>query len=285
MKKILLASFLAFTISGFAQKVSNKLSFPKSGKLEVVTQTNSVISMEMMGQSNDTKVDATVTRLFDIENISSSGTTIEHKLKRLQMKFDAPMAGSQSFDSENSEDMKGEGGKAAEKALKNKFTMTLDPTGKVLTVKEDKENADSTAGEGGMMSNTISQMGEGFSAPKPGDPSPFKFLPDHDVSKGESWTDTSNNAKKVYILSDITDNDLVVTFTGDGTSQRKQQAQGMEIVINSKDKINGKILLDRKTGLLKQKTETTDSEGTMEVMGQSVPIKSKTTRVTTVKSL
>ena len=147
------------------------------------------------------------------------------------MKFDAPMAGAQSFDSENPDDMKGEGGKAAEKALKNKYTMTVDPTGKVLNVKVDNDK-DSTAAEAGMMSNTISQMGEGFSAPEIGEASVFKFLPDHEVSKGESWTDTTNNAKKVYTLSDITDNDLVVTYTGDGTTQRKQQAQGMEIVIN-----------------------------------------------------
>ncbi len=57
----------------------------------------------------------------------------------------------------------------------------------------------------------------------------------------------------------------------------------MELKISSKDKTTGKIVLDKKTGLLKEKNSTTASEGTMEIMGQSVPMTTKITKVVTVK--
>jgi hypothetical protein len=286
MKKLFLSATLLLSLSVFSQKISNKLTFAKSGKLEMVAQTNSVISMEMMGQSMDTKVNVTITRLFDIEDVSSQATTIEHKLKRIQMNFEAPMAGSQSFDSDNEADMKGDAGKNMEKAMKNKYTITVDGSGNITNVKADDDNPNKEQeASGDMMANTLSQMVDGLGLPKAGNASEFKILPDHEVSKGESWTDTANNAKTVYTLADVSDTDLTVTYTGEGTTERKQEANGMEIKMSSKDKTSGTITLDRKTGLMKAKTETTDSEGTMEMMGQTVPTKSKITRTIRLKAI
>ena len=48
-------------------------------------------------------------------------------------------------------------------------------------------------------------------------------------------------------------------------------------------KNTGKIILDKKTGLLKQKTSNLEGAGTVEVMGQSIPMKTKATGSVTVK--
>lgn len=287
MKQFFLVAAVAISTTGFAQKVSNKLTFQKGQKLEMVSKVNSVISMEMMGQTMDTKVDATVTRLFDVNDVTNGSASVEHKMKRMQMNMEAPMAGAQSFDSDNEKDMKGDAGKAMEKALKNKYSMTIDPSGKITSVKADDDNPNKAAkAEGGdMMAGAMSGMIEGMELPKVGDLSEFKILPDAGATKGASWTDTTGGNKAVYTVTDITDADILIDYSEEGTTERKQEANGMELTISSKDKTTGKITLDKKSGLLKEKTGTTTSEGTMDMMGQTIPMTTKVTKVITVKGL
>jgi hypothetical protein len=288
MKNTFLLVAVACSLTASAQKVSNKLTFKKGQKFEMVSQVNSVISMDMMGQSLDSKIDVTITRLFDVANVAKGGlTTIEHKVKRMQMNFEVPQQGSQSFDSDNEADMKGEGGKMAEKAMKNKYTLTLDRTGKITDVKADDDNPNKTPDSTFQldpMSGALAQIASGMELPKTGDMSDFKILPDFEVSKGQSWTDSTKDKKTVYTLGDVTDTDIIIDYTEDATLQKTQDAGGMEISMSSKDKTTGKIILDKNTGLLKERTATTNSEATMEMMGQSVPMNTKSTKKITVLS-
>ncbi len=287
MKQFFLVAATALSITGFAQKVSNKLTFQSGQKLEMVSKVNSTISIDMGGQAMDTKIDATITRMFDVNAVNNGAATIEHKMKRMQMNIEAPMVGTQTFDSENEKDMQGEGGKAMEKALKNKYTITVDAAGKITAVKADDDNPNKAAkAEGGdMMSGAMAGMAAGMELPKVGDKSDFKILPDAGAAKGESWTDTTGGKKAVYTVSNITDTDIIIDYTEEGTTERTQEANNMEIKISSKDKTTGTITLDKKTGLMKEQTGTTSSEGTMDMMGQSVPMNTKVTKVTTVKGL
>jgi hypothetical protein len=285
MKQLLSLACIALTLNVAAQKVNNKLTFQKGQKLEMVSKVNSAISMEMMGQSINTKVDAIVTRTFDVEDVTANGATIEHKIKRVQMNAEVPMQGTQTFDSDSEKDMKSDEGKTMEKAMKNKYTLTVDAAGKITAVKADDNNPNKDAAkEGDMMGNMMAQVAAGFELPKAGDASEFAVLPGKEVSKGESWTDTSNKKKAVYTVADVTNTDIIVDFTEEGTTSRKQDAMGQELTITSKDKTTGKIVLDRKTGLLKEKTSTTASEGNLDMGGQSMPMNTKMTKTTTVKS-
>lgn len=285
MKRILLFSLLLTGITVSAQKISNKISFPKGNKLEVTTETSSIISIDMMGQKMDTKVNGSLTRMLDIEDVSKGTATIEHKVKHLKVNYDIPMRGIDSFDSENESDMKGEGGKAMEKALKNKYKMVVDQWGKVVSVQADDNNPNTDAPKGDMMADMITQMSDGMTLPKPGDASEFSILPAREISKGGTWTDTTGGKNFNYTLSDVTDSDLIINFTGTSTTRKTQEANGMEMVISSKDNSTGTILLDRKTGLVKEKTETISSDGTMEMMGQSIPMKTNITKKITVTGL
>jgi hypothetical protein len=288
MKQFFLVAAVAISFSAMGQKVSSKLTFQKGQKLEMVSKINSTVSMEMMGQAMDTKVDATITRLFDVADVANGATTIEHKMKRMQMNIEAPMAGAQSFDSDNEKDMKGDGGKAMEKALKNKYSMTVDAGGKITAVKADDDNPNKSgkadAGSD-MMSGAMAGMAAGMELPKIGGVSEFKILPEAGAAKGESWTDTTGGKKASYTITDITDAAILIDFSEEGATERVQEANGMELKISTKDKTTGKITLDKKTGLLKEKTATTSSEGKMEVMGQEVPMTTKTTSSITVNGI
>ncbi|HZH95495.1 MAG TPA: DUF6263 family protein [Flavisolibacter sp.] len=284
MKQFFLVAAVAISVTGFSQKVTNKLAFQKGQKLEMVTKVNSTVSMEMMGQSMDTKLDATITRLFDVNNVTNGTASIEHKMKRMQMSIESPMAGNQAFDSDKESDMKGDGGKVMEKAMKNKYSMTVDAGGKITAVKADDDNPNKQekATGGDMMSGAMAGLAAGMELPKTGDISEFKILPEAGAAKGESWTDTTGGKKAKYTVTDITADAILIDYTEEGTTDRTQEAGGMEIKMSSKDKTTGKIILDKKTGLLKERNATTSSEGTMEVSGQSIPINTKLTRVTTV---
>ncbi|RYY98222.1 MAG: hypothetical protein EOO11_08730 [Chitinophagaceae bacterium] len=279
MKKVFLLGALALSLAGQAQKVTVKPSFTKGQKLEVVTKANTVLSIEMPGQTMENKIDATITRSFDIEDASASGATIEHKIKRMQMNFSSPM-GAQKFDSESEADMKSEGGKAAEKALKNKYTLTVDGNGKITHVKLDDKNPNTEESKG-MMSSAVEQMGAG-GVPKIGSSTELTILPVGGVAKGDTWSDSTNSTKSSYTVSDITADEVIVTFTTEGKTERTQEANGMEISINSVDKSTGTIKVDLKSGIMKERVSTTNSEGTMEVMGQSVPMTTKTEATVTV---
>ena len=59
----------------------------------------------------------------------------------------------------------------------------------------------------------------------------------------------------------------------------------MEINIKMEAKISGEGIVDMNTGLLLQKTTLIDGNGSAEVMGQSIPMSSKVTTVTTIKKV
>ncbi|MGV3657708.1 MAG: DUF6263 family protein [Chitinophagaceae bacterium] len=289
MRKFFLPLLMAASFAAVAQPVSNKLAFKKGQKLEVTTQVASVASQEMMGQSIDINVAATLNHSYDVEDVTAAGAVIEHKVKRLQLSFDG-MGQSEKFDSENEADMKGDMGKAAEKSIKNKYTMTVDASGNVVSVKADDDNPNTAGGGEDMMSQMLSQLSLGLDMPKQGDPTPFKILPaTGNLAKGYSWTDSLNKNEEKgfhkYTIADVTDNEVLIDFTGQTSSSKQQEAQGMEMTILMESKQTGKITLDKKTGLLKQRTVTTDGAGSVEVAGQSLPITNKITVTTTVNGI
>lgn len=289
MKQVLFVLFISISVTAFSQKVSKQLNFPKGQKLEMVTEVKSVMAQEMMGQAMEFNINAVVTRMFDIEDVTPAGAVIEHKVKRMQFNFDG-MGQSQSFDSENEKDMKGEMGKVVEKSIKNKYTMTVDQTGKITTVIADDDNPNKPASkeDADMMGNMMSQFASGMDIPKIGDITDLSILPNREIGKGESWTDSlskdkDEKGKITYTISDITDNEILLDFTEEKSLVKTQETQGMEITITTKDRTTGKIVLDKKSGLLKQSNSTTNSEGTVEVMGQSMPMTTKVTKKVTVK--
>jgi hypothetical protein len=290
MKKIFLLGAIALSTACLGQKVSNKLALQKGQKYEITTIVDNVNTTEMMGQSMDMKMNMTTTRTLDVEGVDKNIATIESKVKRMQYNFEG-MGQSQKFDSENEADMKGEGGKMAEKALKNKYSMKVDATGKILEVTPDDDNPNKAENAAsGSMGGPMDGMMEGFDLPKTGTRLDVSFLPATEVSKGSTWTDTTavnkdEKRKALFTVTGVTDNEVLIDYTEEVAATTTREQMGMEVNIERKDQSTGKITLDRKTGLLKQQTVTTKTEATAEVMGQRMPVNATTTKTVTVKAL
>jgi hypothetical protein len=272
IKKAVFSALVLLSIAAQAQKVSNKLQFQKGQKLEVVTTVKS--ASQMMGQSMD--VNITSSRLLDVADVAGGNATIENKVKRLQVAFEG-MGQNQSYDSEKEADRNSEMGKNFEKSLKNNFKMTVDPYGKVTAVEANGDNPNKAAAaddQQDMMSGMMNGILEGFSLPKVGDASEFAVLPAREVSKGDTWSDTTSadkdmKRKATYTVSDVTSNEIVVDYTEETSTKATKEAMGMQMDIDN-------------TGLLKQKTVTSETSGTASVMGQEIPLDSKATKTVVV---
>ncbi|MDB5197404.1 MAG: hypothetical protein JWP88_1775 [Flaviaesturariibacter sp.] len=290
MKKIFLFAAIALATTSYAQKVNGKLSFQKGQKLEVVTQTKKESSQEVMGQSVESTANITMTEVYDVQDAGGNGDTIEHKVKRLMFTGEG-MGQSQTFDSEKEADRKGEMGQLLDKKLlKNKYTLMLDGSGKVSGVKADDDNPQGKKGEEDAMAAMMSQqLGLSMAMPKTGDNSFFKILPDKEVGVGETWTETTSvdgaKVTKNYKVTGITDGEIMVDFTADSKMEKTMQLMGTDATITATDKAIGKISLDRKTGVMKQMTGSSKTEGTVEVQGMTIPITATTTTTTTVKGM
>ena len=289
MKKTLFIAAMALSVTGFAQKVNGKLSFPKGQKLELTTETKKTATTELMGQTMESTVNSSVTEVFNIEDANANGATIAHNVKRIVFTANG-MGNSQSFDSEKEADRKGEMGKIMEKALKNNYKITVDPYGAITAVTPGDSAKDSKDAEAEAMTELVStQLGLKLGTPKQGEVSVFKILPNKEIGQGDTWTDSSSaNGQKrttVYKVNSITANEILLDYTEDININTTQQIMGTEANIQSDDKVVGQITLDKNTGLLKQKTATIDTKATMEAQGMSIPSTGKTTVTTTLKTM
>ncbi|MGN6402249.1 MAG: DUF6263 family protein, partial [Flavisolibacter sp.] len=251
MKKTLFIAAMALSVTGFAQKVNGKLSFPKGQKLELTTETKKTATTELMGQTMESTVNSSVTEVFNIEDANANGATIAHNVKRIVFTANG-MGNSQSFDSEKEEDRKGEMGKIMEKALKNNYKITVDPYGAITAVTPADSAKDSKDAEAEAMTELVStQLGLKLGTPKQGEVSVFKILPSKEIAQGDSWTDSSSaNGQKrttVYKVNSITANEILLDYTEDININTTQQIMGTEASIQSDDKVAGQITLDKNT--------------------------------------
>lgn len=285
MKQILFVMAVALSTGAAAQKVDAKLNFQK-GKLDVITVIDRASTIEVMGQSMESTVKSTTHEVLDVQSVANNTTTIEHKLKRLTFTADA-MGQNQSFDSEKDDDRKGEMGKMMEKSLKDKYTMTLDNTGKIVAVKADDSNPQGKKDMDGMADMMGSQLGINLTLPKTGTYSMFKILPNKAIALGDAWVDTNSTKgitkKAMYRVSNITGDEIILDVTEETKIAMAQQMMGQDANVNLTDKFTGKLTLDKKTGVLKKRAGTSVTEGTIEAQGMTIPTSAKTTITTTVK--
>lgn len=280
MKKLLLPFLLFATIGASAQKVAGKLTFQNGQKLEVTTNMNSTTEM-MMGESSNNTVS---TEIYEVKGTSDAGVTLERSMKKLKLNLSV-MGQEKSIDSDNPEDLKGMLGDPIKDLLNAKNEFTIDANGRIVSIKEEekKKKADN-----GMMGMFLQGMNLNAGVAK-GSPSFFKVLPEHEVGKGDSWKDSvaiaGTTSLTTYTVKDITATEVLLDFVSDGTIDTKQDMMGMSVAVKGTVKSNGTIVLDKNTGLLKQRNFTTITDSAANLNGQEMNTKAKSTAVITVKPI
>lgn len=289
MHKIFVPSaLLLFALtSAHAQTVTGKLQFEQGKKLVVTVDQQSTIVQEAMGQTIDFKTNATTIHSYKITNATTDNATLHHEVNRFSFNFDG-MGSKQSFDSDNKKDMGSDIGKSVSDMLSKTYDIIVDGYGKTLLAKPEKTEFNPSSDKAAMIMASVKEMTDIVKPPAKGTNSFFKILPDGESAVGSTWRDSvlTENERSVslYTLSAITDSTIVIDFKTSAATTTTAEAMGMETVTKLNTLSNGQIILNRSTGILKQKTTQAESSGTTEIMNNSLPITAKSTIVQTVRS-
>ncbi len=288
MKHILTTVFSLFLISviSFAQKTTGKLKFEQGQTLEILLQSKTTISQQAMGQAIDFTMDASGAHAYRVTNTTDDNHTLNHTVKRITFSFDG-MGQKQSFDSDKPKDLNGQFGKPIKELLEKKYDIIIDPNGTVLMAMPETFASSVSDSRMAIISSMMKDVVDMVQPPQKGKASFFKMLPDSAAGKGDTWTTSyiANGGKTdaAYAISDINDSTIVVDFAENSVTVTKAEMMGSETITTMNNKSTGKIILDRVTGIMREKTINMESNGNTEASFGTLPVTSKTTTVITVK--
>lgn len=282
MKKnfVLLLSVISFTT--FAQTPTGKIVVKKGQHFVIVSNSEGNVTQEMMGQNMEMKIGSATKLSADIKDSKSNNYTITQTLTSMKSTFSG-MGQEKSFDSDKKEDMAGEAGAMYKDKLNVPKDVEITNEGKSLVV-ADTTKRDSTGGDNPM--SAIMEMIGGGQDNVAG--VLFLVIP-MGKKVGDTWQDSTISEgvklKRMYTLNSIADKQAAVTVNSVLNVNKTMQLQGMDMNAVMTSKIVSAVLVDVLSNIQKENKSTMDVTGTIDVMGQSVPITAKATSVTSVKIL
>lgn len=266
MKRMLFLSLVFAGVNVFAQ--GPKL---ETGK-KITATTNSSMNMDM-GVAGQMKIDGTSTNLIQItgaddKNYKATNTTTKMTLSQ------EGMGQTVSFDSDKKEDRESEVGKemskmlnvAAEIMIEKNSGKVTEINKKIVEVEDDNPMAALTgAGNKSVEATTAAA---------------FFYIP-AGKKVGDTWSDSvsENGMKglKTFELQSVKDNIATVAVKTKSKGSISKEMQGMQMEISMDGTSLGVIIVDIKTGLVKKNTQDSDVTGTLDMMGQSIPLTIKMT--------
>ncbi len=267
MKQILLSLFTFCTLVSQAQTVN--LS---KGQLITITIT-STQDMEMTGMQ--IKNNSTSTSLLQVNDAGKDNFTASYKLNKLNLNMEM-MGQQQSFDSEKPEDKDSEMGKSLGGKIGKDVAILINKnTGEVI-VKDPEADTSSAGGQENPLEGIMESFGAAGDDATAG--TAFFVLP-KGKKNGDSWTDSSSTNKmkevKTYTLKSMEAGIATIQLFSTMQGSSSIETQGMQMDMSLSAKTEGEILVDAKTSLVKKRSSVMDLTGTLDMMGQSVPITSK----------
>lgn len=286
MKKNLLAALLLTALIGNSQAVSTKLKFEQGQAIQVNLQLKTNIVQQAMGQAIDFNVEANADHSFLVTNATEDNSTLKHSMDRVGFSFDG-MGQKRKFDSKEEKDLNGNFGKPVKELLEKKYDMVIDGNGNTLMAIPEKIVLSNDDPRMAIITNMMKDVFDLVQPPKAGGGSFFKILPDSGTVKGKPWTESyalpNGIFNAAYTISEITDSTIVVDFASSSVTITKAEMMGGETTTNLNNKSTGKIIVDRLTGIMREKTMMTDSNGTTETAFGSLPVTSTTNITIKVK--
>jgi hypothetical protein len=286
MKRITLILFAFIFIStAFAQNAGN-INLTKGQKFSVDNKIIAVTTQTLMGQSMESNAELTTKYSIEVKDIKDNNYNLSNTFTKMKAKMSA-MGNDVNFDSDKKEDMAGEYAASFKDIINQPKEVVIDKSGKILNSK--KEEPKPVNAQPDIMKMMIEQL--------LGDPEEtgygvnlaFVSTPSK-ISTGYNWTDSSNKEGiqrfTTYTVKEIKGTDAVITITGILNIDAKSQMQRMDIVNKSKGNLKGEEILDITTGVIKERTTTLESAGTISIesQGLEIPMTTKVTFVSSVKS-
>lgn len=262
MKKIALLSLCFASLYATAQNIKIE-----TGKKITGTSSGS-INMDMGAAGGEMKIESSNTFVINVTGADAGNYKAENTITKMKMSQDG--AGqSMSYDSENKADADSEMGKEAGKTLNVPAAILIDKnTGEVKDASPEKDKSD----EG---DNPFADIMGGSKTPADMATGAFFVIP-AGKKAGDKWSDSSASpiqgltAKKDYELQSIKDGIATVLVKTATKGTISKEVQGMQIEITMNGTSDMTLTTDTKTGLVKKNVTTGNTEGSMDVMGQTM---------------
>ena len=275
MKTVLLLLSITFSLNAVAQKNESKVLLIKGQKIVVKTTASQEANINMGMEMKMKNFTSSQNNLIVLD-VADSNYSLSTTLTGIKISMD--MAGqSTTYDSDKKEDSASEIGRSMQNlnvpdtATLNKYTAVV--TFNKKDTSDSKEEADPMQG----MFESLQNTGENVVSET------FFIIP-KGKKVGDKWIDSSStkNSKshKEYSLQSVEKG--IATILVDSKVQTNTQAeiQGMQIEVTMATKSTTEIKVDTKKGLVLKRDTKSDISGSMDMMGQSVPITGRSTSST-----
>ena len=266
MKKLILSTLLLLGVmtSVFAQeKYDLRLNLKKGQTFTYQVTANNPMTISMMGQQMEMKQTQTITYTYKVQDVKDGNYLMEINIDRMQVSTSS-MGQEMNLDTDS--DAKDEGTSQLRKIVNQKVTQWVDAKLKPLGEPEG-ENVDDQVKKGILSMAMVPA-----------------FFPAEPIAQGESFSvnsplfsgeDASTKYEGVVTLVAVSDTDYTFRANGKTTTD----FEGLVIEGNAIDN----IILDRKTGMIKNTFGTVSLRGSGNVQGAQTEISSNT--ITSIRLL
>ena len=267
MKKLILSTLLLLGVmtSVFAQeKYDLRLNLKKGQTFTYQVTANNPMTISMMGQQMELKQAQTVTYTYKVLDVKDGNYLMELNIDRIQISSSSSMG--QEINVDTDSEAKDEGDNQIRKVLNQKITQWVDA--KLKPLGEPEGEAVDDLVKKGVISMAMVPA----------------FFPAEPIAQGESFTvnsplftgeDASTKYEGVVTLIAVSDTDYTFRANGKTTAT----VEGLVIEGNGIDN----IVLDRKTGMIKNTFGTVALKGSGNVQGVQAEVASNT--ITSIRLL
>lgn len=275
MKKFNLIFGALFLSGACLAQNSGKINVTKGQKFLVSStiKTHSVTSA--MGQDMQTEMNISSTYNLSVDNAATSQYDLTGTL--IKMKMSMSMMGQQMEYDSDKPDASNPMAEGVNQVLNKPQSIKIDQQGKILAAVTSSEDMSPILQQ---LASTGAGSKEAFLAVSPNLKAGDTFQTDN----SDSATGTQTTLK--YTVKSISGNMATLSFTGKMKTNKTIETQGMQVNTVSEGTVDGETVVDMKTGVIQTTKSNVKSTGTVNAMGQEMPITADVnteTKVTEVK--
>ncbi len=259
-------------LSGIIAVKAQQVKLPVGKKFQVITKVKGNSVTSVMGQDMEMSNTTTIYLDHELKSVGTNKFSMGMIIKRITANV-AMMGQEQSIDSDDEAVRSNPALAGAFESLGKEIEITVD-SGKV-TIQGEMLEALKTIPGATSEGNDIGRV--------------FLLLNEGDIKEGYTWT--SNNSSESgtsetnNVIEKVTDKEIQVLANSTVKVSSTMTQNGMEIKQKTEAAVKSTRIYDRATGLMISEISTGDIKGNVEVMGQQMPMTSKTETKTSVKFL
>ncbi len=269
MRKILMVTMM---LSGIIAVKAQQVKLPVGKKFQVITEVKGNSVTSVMGQDMEMSNTTTIYLDHELKSVGTNKFSMGMIIKRITANV-AMMGQEQSIDSDDEAVRSNPALAEAFKSLGKEIDITVD--GGKVTMQGEMLEALKTIPGATSEGNDIGRV--------------LLLLKEEDIKEGYTWI--SNNASESgtsetnNVIEKVTDKEIQVLANSTVKLSSTMTQNGMEVKQKTEGTVKSTRIYDRATGLMISEISTGDIKGNVEVMGQQMPLTSKTETRTSVKFL